>query len=463
METVSWAAAELQTMYLGDRRRDARVVMLLDQVSRHPEASIPQAMGTWAATKAAYRCFDNAQVDAAAILAGHRDAMRDRATGNPVLLAIQDTTQLAYGTHDALAGRGPLTRPGHQGVLLHTTLLTTADGVPLGVLDHHLWARDPAAAGSAQRRRERPTAEKESQRWLDSAARTWERVDGMGAQVVVICDREGDIFDLFAQARPEWGQVLVRAIHERKVTDGMGYLRETVTAAPVLGRLEVDVGRRGDRLPRSATLEVRAVAVTLAPPRKRRGDGVPVTVVLATERPAAADREAEPPISWMLTTTGVEPTRDAACTAVRRYARRWQIERYHYVLKHGCAVEDLQLATVDRLERALAVYAIVAWHLLWLTYYARQVPETPCTAVLTTEEWVTLWRLGAPGRPLPDRPPTLAEAVRLLARLGGFLARARDGDPGVKTLWRGWRRLDDIMVGVRLAASDAPSRVAGNG
>jgi Transposase DNA-binding/Transposase Tn5 dimerisation domain len=446
----TWVADEVRTVDLGDRRRTARLVTLLEQLGRQPGASLPQALGTWAATKAAYRFLDHPATAVDAILGAHRDALRERAAGEPVLLAIQDTTQLAYGTHAALAGRGPLTRPGHQGILLHTTLVTTDDGLPLGILDHHRWARDPAQAGSAAQRRDRPTAEKESQRWLDSAARTWARLDGLGATVVVICDREGDIFDLFAQDRPAWGQLLVRATHERKLTGGMGHLHATVAAAPVLGQLTVAIGRRGDRPPRTATLNLRTVAVTLAPPHKRRGAGIPVTVVLATEGPAPDADPTDPPIAWMLTATGLDATRASAETAVRRYARRWQIERYHYVLKQGCAVERLQLATVDRLDRALALYAIVAWHLLWLTHAARQQPEAPCTAVLTTEEWTTLWQVVAPGHPLP---PTLREAVRLLARLGGFLARTRDGDPGVKTLWRGWQRLDAIMVGVRLASA----------
>ena len=163
------------------------------------------------------------------------------------------------------------------------------------------------------------------------------------------------VVDLFAQPRPDWGQLLVRSTHERKLTDGLGHLHATVTAAPVLGTIAVEIGRRGDRPARTATLALRAVAVTLAPPRKRRGEGVPVTVVLATEIPAPDADPADPPIAWMLTTTGLDASLESAATAVRRYARRWTIERYHYVLKQGCAVEALHLATVERLDRALAL------------------------------------------------------------------------------------------------------------
>ena len=450
MAMTGWAAQELRTLRLGDPRRDARVITMLEWLGQQPEASIPQAMGTWAATKAAYRCLDNGHIDATAILAAHQAAIRERAAGEPVLLAIQDTTEVSYGTHRALAGQGPLSRPGHQGVLLHTILLTTDAGVPLGVLDHHVWTRDATTTGKARQRRSRPTAEKESQRWLDGATRTWEALTGLGAMVVVIADREGDIFDFLAQDRPAWGHLLVRSTHERKLADGLGHLSATIAAAPVLGRMRVKLGRRDHRPPRTVTLALRAVAVTLAPPHRRAGDGVKVTVIQASEIRSAADPETEPPIDWLLTTTLPGTTRAAVRRAVRWYARRWLIERYHYVLKQGCAIEALQLETVARLERALALYAIVAWRLLWLTHLARRAPDTPCTSVLSAQEWTILWQVVEPDHPLPTGPPTLAEAVRLIARLGGFLARRRDGDPGVKTIWRGWRRLQDIMTGATL-------------
>lgn len=121
-------------------------------------------------------------------------------------------------------------------------------------------------------------------------------------------------------------------------------------------------------------------------------------------------------------------------------------ERYHYVLKSGCGVEDLQLES-----RALATFAVVAWWLLWLTYHARQQPTQSCETVLQPLEWQLLYRHVHRTARLPRKPPALREAIRWIAQLGGFLGRKGDGDPGVKTLWLGLKRLDDMLVGHRLA------------
>jgi hypothetical protein len=451
MDTPGWAATELRTLDLGDPRRTARVVTMLERLVQSPNVPIPQAMGTWAATKGAYRCLGNDHTSAPAIMAAHRDATIERATDAPLLLAIEDTTELSYGTHPALTGRGMLSRKDHLGVLLHTTLLATDDGVPLGIIDHRMWTRDPKDVGKAKQRRTLPTAEKESQRWLDGAARTWEATAHLGAKVVVIADREGDMFDLFAQPRPPWGQLVVRSIHERKLGAGMGYLRAAVAAAPEVGAMTVALGRRGTQPPRVVTLRLQAVPVTLVPPRKRKGPAVPVTVIRATKIASEPPLVEGRPICWQLTTTEVPATRETALTAVRRYTQRWLIERYHYTLKDGCAVERLQLEHVDRLERALALYAIVAWHVLWLTYLGRHRADAPGSLVLPVAQWPVLWEAVNPGQPPPARPLTAGEVVRLIARLGGFLARRRDGDPGVKVLWRGWRRFQDILIGAGVA------------
>ena len=137
-------------------------------------------------------------------------------------------------------------------------------------------------------------------------------------------------------------------------------------------------------------------------------------------------------------------------TCIRYYTLRWLIERYHYTLKSGCQLEELQLETADRIKRAFVTYSLVAWRLLWLTYQSRLEPDTSCECILTTDEWQALacHHLGQ-GEP-PVKPPTLSEAVRMLARLGGFLARRGDGVPGVKTIWRGFSRLTDLVTMSRL-------------
>ena len=151
----------------------------------------------------------------------------------------------------------------------------------------------------------------------------------------------------------------------------------------------------------------------------------------------------------MIFTTRPVRTLAMAVKVVAAYAQRWKVERYHYVLKSGCGVEDLQLESADRIERALAIYNVVAWRLLYMTYVARIEPDLPCTAVLEEEEWRMLYVVGKK-KPPPETPPTVREAVRMIARLGGFQGRKGDGEPGVKAIWSGFRRLMDFVYALQV-------------
>lgn len=176
-------------------------------------------------------------------------------------------------------------------------------------------------------------------------------------------------------------------------------------------------------------------------------ESVSVNVILVTEIDPPAGVK---PIRWLLLTTLPVTNLAQAMTCIRYYTLRWLIERYHYTLKSGCQIEQLQLQTAERIKRAFATYSVVAWRLLWITYLARMEPEISCEVCLEPDEWQALAcdRLG--GRVPPKQPPTLGQAVLWIARLGGFLARRGDGFPGVKTIWRGLSRLADLVSMWRL-------------
>lgn len=463
MSAAPWALQEVGAAALGDRRRTRRLTTLLSDLAARPEGSLPAACATPAATKAAYRFFADEAIAPEAIQAAHVAATVERLRGEPTILALQDTTALDYTAHAAVAGAGPLGHPAHTGLWLHSVLAATPDGTPLGLLDQQTWARDPQAVGQRHTRRQRPTAAKESQRWLTAQAAT-DAVVPPTTQVITVADREADIYDLFALARPAGHEVLIRATHNRRVQEEARYLWDAVGAAPVGDVVPVLVGRRPDRAPREALLTLRWAAVTLRPPRNRPQRAalapVPLMAILAEE---PVPPVGEPPIRWLLLTSLGVHTGAEALACVRHYARRWLVERYHYVLKSGCKIEDRQLRTADRLERALAVYAIVAWRLLWVTYLARADPEAPCTVALTTAEWPVRYRATHPTAALPAQPPPLGQAVRWIAQLGGFLGRRGDGDPGPTVLWRGLRRLEDLTLGWHLAqASPIPAPLVGN-
>ena len=190
---------------------------------------------------------------------------------------------------------------------------------------------------------------------------------------------------------------------------------------------------------------MRYETLALQPPALRRAkealSPIPVQVVLAQEENPPPSAQ---PVSWLLFTTLAVTNRQEALQCVRWYSYRWLVERYHYVLKSGCGLEELQLEEAQRVHRALATYSIVAWRLLWLTYHARQSPDIPCDRVLELHEWQSLYCTIHKTPVPPARPPSLCQAVRWIAQLGGFLGRKSDGEPGVKTIWRGLRRLADI-------------------
>ena len=135
-----------------------------------------------------------------------------------------------------------------------------------------------------------------------------------------------------------------------------------------------------------------------------------------------------------------------AYDCVNKYALRWLIERYHYVLKSGCNIEELQLETADRIERAVTTYCIIAYKLMQITYFARLKPDLPAEKLLEKDELTALYCFTKNKKvPLPENL-TIHEVVRMIARLGGFMDRKSDGDPGVKVVWIGLRRLSDITA-----------------
>jgi hypothetical protein len=228
---------------------------------------------------------------------------------------------------------------------------------------------------------------------------------------------------------------------------------DAVAAAPIAGGYEVMIRQHPEHKLRQAQLCVRFRQVTLRPPRNGVHDPnlEPVTLnAISVTEPSPP--EGAKPVDWFLLTTLPVLQLEDAKECVGYYSRRWLIERYHYVLKSGCKIEDSQLRDVERLKRLLALYCMVAWRLLWLTYAARRDGDAPCTVALDELEWQTLYQLYRPNEPFPDRPPCLRDTVRWLARLGGFLARTGDGEPGVKVLWRGITRLQDIIIGRQLPA-----------
>jgi hypothetical protein len=436
----NWVNEEMHNLQLKDKRLVERTKKLLAAISQEPAKSIPEACGNWAGTKAAYRYFSNESVESDRILETHYQKTQERAQGKMRVLAIQDTTELNYSGKEVAAELGHLANAHSQGLLMHSVLLASVAGMPLGLLDQHVWKRDENTKGKAKDRRKKPTSEKESQRWLDAMQVVEERLPEE-VEVIHVADREADIYDLLALKHRPNSQVVIRVDHNRRVEHTMRSLWGAMRQAPIAGEILLELRPQPNREARLATLRVRFQTLTVCPPHKQTGEGVRLQFILAEEQDAPPGVK---PIVWLLATSLPVSNFEEALTCLRFYALRWLIERFHFVLKSGCLIEQLYLQTENRLRRALAIYSIVAWRLLWLTYEARMHPDQPCSVILQTHEWQALYCTIHKTPMPPEQPPSLQEAVIWIARLGGFLARKGDGFPGPKTIWQGLRRLDDI-------------------
>ena len=440
-----WAEAEFGTVRLYDQRLQQRLYTIAQDFYSCPEGSIPQACGGKARTMGAYRFFQNQNTTMEVLLNAHTEASIERIKEHGVVLAPQDTTTLNYSTHPMTAGLGPVNTTGDKsiGLLLHDTLAFSEDGTPLGILDAQCWARDPAERGKRYRRKQLPTEQKESMKWL----RSYRKV----AQIQKLCpdtilvsigDREADIYALFSEANkdPQGPRLLVRAEKSRNRKVGQQFLWDVLAAQDVAGSLQIHVPRSGSRKARDTWMAIRFAQVQLQPP-KHLGTCEPVTVwaVYVVEQP---DETVKSPIEWMLITTVAVNSFADAQKRVEWYSGRWGIEVYHRTLKSGCRIKDRQLGTADRLEACLGVDMVVAWRIYHLTMLGREVPEVACSVFFKDVEWKALCCYITKTPIAPEKPPCLREAIYMVGRMGGHLGRKSDGFPGTQTLWRGLQKLD---------------------
>lgn len=434
---MSWATEEFATIDLGDRRLDRRAMGIAERLARQPMASIPGACEDWSQTQATYRFLAHEAVGWEDLLAPHWACTQTRMAAHPVVLCIQDTTELDFNGQ-AIAGLGRLSYEAQRGMYLHPTYAVTPDREPLGVIDAWMWSR--AEKGSAAAARE-PV---ESTRWSQGYERVCERAAELPqTRLVYVADREGDLLELMqrAQALGHPADWLVRSQHNRKLADGRTLWAATAQGS-ALGSIRFTQAARPGQLAREVRQSVWVQHVELA-------GGIAVTCVVARElNPPTGVK----PIEWRLLSNRDGTDLESALQLIDWYRARWEIELLFHVLKNACRVEALQLSTVDRLERALALYLVVSWRIARLMRLGRSVPDLPAGLYFAPEEWKAAFILRK--KPLPKQPPRLNQVIRLIAALGGFLGRKGDGEPGVKALWLGLQRIADFAQGLRYAAAN---------
>jgi hypothetical protein len=448
---TNWAVHEFADADLGDERRTTRLVELAYALGQHPTAALPEACGDGSMLKAAYRFFDNDGIAPQDILQSHVESTYTRLGAVPVVLAVQDTTEVNWTRHPATQGLGPLGHTACHGLFVHTTLAITPERVPLGLLAQQVWARDPNDVGKRARRKHLPISQKESQKWLHSLDAVYTAHDCCPTtRLVSVGDREADVYDVLAAPRPAGVDLLIRASWDRCVQGAERYVWATVTAQPVVAHLQLKVPRRGSQAARDATLALRFCSLTLRPPRHRQREGLPVVTLWAVQVQDVEPPADVKPIEWLLLTTVAVDTVDDATACVQWYSCRWGIEVWHRILKSGCRIEARPLASGERLQRCLTLDSVIAWRIFYATMLARAVPDMPCSVLLDLDEWQALYCAIHQCPTPPEAPPSLAQAVHWIAQLGGFVGRRRRDQPGTETLWRGFQHLMDLTKMYRI-------------
>ncbi len=451
---------ELAGIELGDKRLNKRSQQVMEALSVDPQASVNGSFEKWGDTLATYRLLDNDAVTPEAILKPHYEATLARIDEHPVVLILQDTTELDFTKHRPKDARC-LNKANRFGLYDHTHLATTPSGLPLGVVGVEFFDRSAESLGRSVERRPLPIEEKESLRWLEGYRRSSTVSQRCPAtQIVSVADSEADIYDILAEALPataEPGQAdfIIRSKENRCTTDRVPPAEHTsrnvmyrkvydeVQKSPLRYKKTIELPQTPKRSARQAELEVRAMPVTLRHPKNRRDfPDVSLQIVHAKEINGPGDGT---DVEWYLLTSLPVDTFEDIERVIDYYRTRWTIEVYFRILKTGCRVEEIQLETTARVKNCLAFYQIIAWRVLSLTHLNRECPSVPCTAVFTDSEWQSVWRVTTK-KELPDAPPNLSEFIRLLASLGGYNNRKTEPPPGPQPIWVGVRRMCDFAL-----------------
>jgi hypothetical protein len=407
---------------LGDERLERRLLSLARDFYARPQTRMPEACQSRSKTKSAYRFFDHPEMHIHVLLKPHCEAAQQRVAAEKAVLAVQVTTSLSYSTHPATENLGPIgsQKEGIIGMLVHSTMTFNLEGTPLGLLDvqcsrarrRHLRPKVRTQAASHRRKGELEMAEQ-----FPAGGRGTAALPGYATRQ---CWRPRDLYELFHEALKDaqspW--LLIRAAQDRRLAEGQQQQVSWLEQQTVAGIQEIQVPRHGKQAARVARLEVRFAQVSLQPPKSKKSLGALTLWAVLPQEVEAPPGIA--PLRWMLLTTCPVESFEAACEKLHWYTLRWGIEVFHRTLKSGCRIEERQLGAADRIQACLAIDLVVAWRIFHLAKLGREIPDVPCTVYFENAQWKALVAYITRNSVPPARPPSLREAMRMVAMIGGF-------------------------------------------
>ncbi len=448
LDPQQWAERTFGGVQLHDLRRSRRAVQVASKLAENPLGSLPAQMHTWKETKALYRLLDEPDVTFAALMHPHLHQTRDQALSSPVVLLVQDTTDIDLSHRHKISGVGQIGNERGRGFFVQTVLAVRPQSREvLGCMAQEPFVRVPAPEGEQRHQRLKREA-RESDVWIRQVHTIG--TPAKGRIWVHVGDRGADMFPFFQACQATQTHFLVRAAQNRRVQEHEEAITYSLTRArafPSQASRPFEVPARHGHPARWTQLQLAFGQMTLLPPRNepRAGkDPLTVWVVRVWEEQAP---EGEEPLEWILLTSVPTTTLEEAWERVDWYGHRWLAEDYHQCLKSGCRIEQRQLQTVDGLIRLLGLLSPMAVRLLQIRGFARSEPERPAHEVVEP----LLLAVVAQRSGHSPLTMTVGSFWTEVARLGGYLARAHDGPPGWRTIWKGWLSLQTFLEGVHFA------------
>lgn len=423
----------------GDKRRDERFVSILNNISTQPGSSIPKQNKRWYDTKATYEFFKNEDVSVEALQKTMMMYGANHVSDKKELLILHDISNISYNDLQA-EGLGYLDNKEGRGILCYSSIAATTEGLPLSLLYQHTWVRPLDELGKSSKRKQINFEDKESYRWYEGMQEV-NKLLGQQIHKIHIADREADIYELFFHASESNTDLLIRARHNRHLSNG-SHLWDNIAMQPVSAKVDLNIPDKTGKKKIKVEAAVRYHQVEILRPSNNKHSFESVTLTaLEIKEINSGKKNEEDIIHWKLLTTLDVADITGALQCVKWYTYRWLIERFHYVLKSGTKIEELQLKDAISLQKAIAVYSMAAFRVMQLVYESRHHPEVSCEVVLTKAQWKTLYMLINESNEIPEQPPSLQQAVMWIGRLGGHLGRKSDGPPGLKTVWLGYQQL----------------------
>ncbi len=461
-----WAKVQLSRVDLGDRRRQRRLEALLGQVASQPGCGLPQQCGHGAPLKGAYRLLQSKHVCHQSVIQSAVQAtveLLGEQSSSRVVLAVQDTTTLNFTSHHALSGRGPVGRGGDkmQGFYMHSTLLLGERQLVHGLLECEIYARDAAMQQKRKpgERNRQPCQQKESHRWVRSLERSAWLCGQLPAEriVVNVADREADMYELFIRAQElrqihgERLHVLVRAQHDRVLEDQATRMWGYLKGQPAMMCWEVGLPHaRSIHQEQRRRVEALWSEVELSVPAhqsKYQGSQQPLKLTLIAVREPSPPEE-ETALEWVLLTTWPVGELQDLRRVVDWYARRWQIEVMHRVLKSGCKVEERRVQEAAAMQVMMTLDLLTAVRIMSLLDATRQDSGAPADQWLHADELAVL---RARNNQTEQTPVNMGQAMRWIAQMAGHPTAPSSPPPGAERLWRGLNKLHHLVEGWRLS------------